>query len=138
MKLLLSFGIFSLTMLFANVENMYPTVSFLHKNITTIDIRTKGEWLNTGIFPNSIPISFFDRNHNYNAKKFLKELNKAIENKNSKFAVICRSGHRSGIVTKFLDSKGYSNVINLQGGVKHFTKILKMKLEPYNPNKKYY
>lgn len=127
----------TLSALFGGVENRYPTVGFAKENITTIDIRTQGEWMETGLYPNSIPITFFDDRGAYDVRKFLGELHKVLKDRNEKFALICRTGSRTKVVANFLGKNGY-NVINLQGGIYHSMKKLGMKLEKYSPAKRYY
>ncbi|MFK5882480.1 MAG: rhodanese-like domain-containing protein [Sulfurospirillum sp.] len=102
---------------FANAEVMNFPIS---KNVVNsgkkiIDIRTKAEWKQTGVIKNSILITFFDEMGRYNLPKFLKALNAHIK-KNERFALVCRTGHRSRIVAKYLGEHGY-HVIDLLGGV---------------------
>ncbi len=92
------------------------TQEFLSKNIPIVDIRTAPEWVQTGVVKNSILITFFKEDGSYDVEKFFKELNKHFD-KNSTFALLCRSGNRTGMVSKFLKSQGYKNVINLKGGI---------------------
>jgi rhodanese-related sulfurtransferase len=37
--------------------------------------------------------------------------------KNDEIIVYCRSGARSGMATQFLEQSGFSNVVNLTGGM---------------------
>lgn len=127
-----------LSALFSDVENRYPTVGFSNEGIKTIDIRTASEWRETGLFPNSIPITFFNERGGYDVRKFLNELHKAVgRDRSQKFALICRTGSRTKIVANFLSRNGYK-VINLKGGIIHYTKRLGGQLKPYNPAKRYY
>jgi len=97
------------------LKHEYPTNQFLSTGIKVIDIRTRGEWQQTGILKNSIPITFFDEFGRYDTKKFISEVESHIS-KDEKFAIICRTGHRTIDVGEFLASKGF-NVINLIGGI---------------------
>jgi len=81
-----------------------------------IDIRTKGEWKETGIVKGSYPLTFFNEKGNYDIDGFLKSLNKIV-NKDEKFALICRTGSRTGMVSNFLGKKLDYHVINLKGGL---------------------
>lgn len=105
--------------LFAGVKTVNVSPKFVTSGIKIIDIRTKGEWKETGIVKGSIPITFFDERGNYDAKKFLDLLNKHIQ-KSEEFALICRTGNRTTAVSDFLGKNGYK-VINLKGGVKRLT-----------------
>jgi len=62
--------------LFAQLTNQYITKEFVSQNIPIVDIRTPGEWKETGLLKGAIPIMFFDARGKYDAKKFLEELNK--------------------------------------------------------------
>jgi len=103
----------------------------LHQSgIKIIDIRTEPEWRQTGIVEGSYTITFFDEKGSYNLKAFLKKLNKVVTPK-ERFALICRSGNRTTTVSKLLKKLGYSNVINLQGGVRAASRN-GVKFSPYN------
>ena len=114
---------------FADLSQMAVTPEFVKSGVKIIDIRTKGEWVETGIVENSIPITFFDEQGRYNAEAFIQELNKYVK-KDREFALICRTGNRTTAVSDFLSKQGYK-VINLKGGVK---KLMAQgyTLEPYN------
>lgn len=100
----------------AQVQHKYPDKEFLlNNNLTIIDIRTKPEWIETGIVKNSHLITFFDEKGSYNIPEFMSELNKVVK-KDEPFAIICRTGSRTRLVSSFLDRNGYK-VINLLGGI---------------------
>ena len=128
-KLLIALFIIK-SILLAQVENRFPDKNFLNSNITIIDIRTKSEWIETGIIKNSKTITFFDEKGQYDAKQFVNELNKYIK-PNEKFALICRTGSRTKMISNFLDNNGYKDkVINLKGGI-FYLKKFNYKLIPY-------
>jgi len=88
------------------------------KNVPVIDIRTPGEWKETGVIPNAHKIMFFDERGNYNVNKFLTQLSKVVKDKNQPFVLVCRTASRTKIVGKFLsDQAGYKNVKELSGGM---------------------
>ena len=121
------FGLLLLaTSLFAELKQEWATEGFLNKNIKIIDIRTPAEWKETGIVKGSKTIMFFDEEGNYNIPAFLKELDKVVK-KDEQFALICRVGSRSGMVSDFLANKLGYRVINLKGG------IMKLISEGYRP-----
>ena len=107
-------------------EDISP--AFLKKNIKIIDIRTKPEWLQTGIIKNSIPLTFFDERGNYDVQKFVNGLRLHIK-ANESFALICATGSRTNIVSTFLGKNGF-NVIDLKGGVTRAMRV-GIKLVPY-------
>jgi rhodanese-related sulfurtransferase len=115
---------------FAEGQKAYPDEKFFSSNIPVIDIRTPGEWQLTGIVDGSKTLMFFDEQGNHDADRFLRELD-AIVDKDKPFAIICRTGRRTGIVATFLDQQGY-RVIDLTGGITHMIKI-GIPLVPYDP-----
>ena len=122
--------------LMAGVENRYPNMAIINSKVKIIDIRTESEWFETGILKGSYPITFFNARGEYNISDFLRKLNEVIE-KGEKFALICRTGSRTKIVSRFLGRNGY-NVINLTGGIFYAMKKLGIRTEKYNGSKRYY
>jgi rhodanese-related sulfurtransferase len=114
-KLFSSILFFSST-LFATITNQYPSKEIIDSKTPIVDIRTPEEWVETGIAKGAITIMFFDNNGNYNIDVFLKELNQKVDTKKT-FALICRTGRRTKIVSAFLSQKLNYDVINLQGGM---------------------
>jgi len=130
MKKLVFALLFLSVSLFAEVTNQYLTKEFLTQNIPIVDIRTPGEWKETGLLKGAIPIMFFDKRGNYDAKKFLTELNKKVD-VSKPFALICHTGSRTSMVAPWLSKEFHYKVINLQGGMEYATKGLKIKTIPY-------
>ncbi len=123
-------GLFMIsTFMLGGVKTVNATPEVVKSGIKIIDIRTEPEWLQTGIVENSIAITFFDARGNYDARKFLDQLNLHVK-KGEEFAIICRTGNRTTTISEFLGKEGY-NVINLQGGVVHLEKQ-GYKLLPYS------
>ena len=114
-KILSSIALVSVC-LFAEVEHINATPDFFKKEIIVIDIRTPGEWKQTGIVKGAHTIMFFDERGGYNSKVFLKELDKIVK-KDEPFALICRTGSRTTMISDFLDKEFDYKVINLQGGM---------------------
>lgn len=108
--------LFTATMLMAELQQVWATPEFTEKNIKIIDIRTPAEWRETGIIKGSKTIMFFDEKGNFNVENFLKQLNMAVK-KDEQFALLCRVGSRTGMVSEFLSEKLGYNVINLKGGI---------------------
>jgi rhodanese-related sulfurtransferase len=123
------------TSLSAEVTNIAVTPAFINNTkLKIIDIRTQGEWIETGIVRGSYTITFFDERGNYNIDSFLAKLN-AVVDKDEKFALICRTGSRTGMISNFLGKKLNYHVVNLKGGI---MKLFREGFEPefYAPNKK--
>jgi rhodanese-related sulfurtransferase len=114
-KIFISFLI-TLTSLMAELDHVWATPQFAERNIKIIDIRTPAEWRETGIVKGSYTIMFFDEKGNFNVATFLKQLEMVVK-KDEPFALICRIGSRTGIVSEFLSEKLGYKVINLKGGI---------------------
>ena len=105
--------------------------SLLQKRIPLIDIRRKDEWKSTGIVENSILMTFFDKNGKANTNEWLKELNK-IAKKNDPVILICRTGRRTGIISKFLSEKvGYRLIYDVTDGITDWIKKGNTVVNPY-------
>ena len=116
--------------LFAEVRNEFISKELLKQNIPIIDIRTPGEWKQTGLLKGAIPIMFWDAKGNYDAKKFLNELNKKVDI-TKPFALICHTGSRTSMVAPWLAKEFGYKVINLKGGMQYATRGLHVKTVPY-------
>ena len=85
--------------------------------VPIIDIRRSDEWIDTGIIEQSHLITFFDKKGSYSVEEWLPKLRK-IAKEGDPVIIICRSGRRSGIVSKFLDEQtNYKSVYNASGGI---------------------
>lgn len=129
-KILLGLFI-TMTALMAELQQVWATPAFANENIKIIDIRTPSEWRETGIVKGSYTIMFFDEKGNFNVEDFLSQLDSVV-NKDEQFALLCRVGSRTAIVSEFLSERLGYRVINLNGG------IMKMiyegyKTVPYQP-----
>lgn len=106
----------SITMLMAELQNIWVTPDFMEKNIKIIDIRTPSEWKETGIVKGAYTLMFFDEQGRFDVPGFLEQLDKIVK-KDEQFALICRTGSRTTEVSKFLSEQMGYNVINLMGGM---------------------
>ena len=117
--------------LMAELQQVWATPQFVNNHMKIIDIRTPAEWRETGIVKDSYTIMFFDEKGNFNVETFLKQLDMVVK-KDEPFALICRVGSRTGMVSEFLSQRLDYKVTNLKGG------IMKMihegyKTVPYQP-----
>jgi len=112
--------------LYAELKNEYLSQSILDSKIPIVDIRTPPEWVETGIIKDSIPIMFFNEQGGYDINGFLTELNKKVDT-TKPFALICRTGSRTKIVSAFLSTKLNYKVTNIAGGIMY----PKMKSPPF-------
>jgi len=88
----------------------------LVQKVPMVDIRTMGEWKETGLVKGSIPIQFFNERGQYDIPAFLKELNAKVDT-SKEFALICRTGSRTMMVAQFLSDELKYKVIDIQGGI---------------------
>ena len=113
--------------LFAEVIDRPATIEFVkNPKMKIIDIRTEGEWIETGVIRNAILLTFFDKKGAVDIDFFLKKLNKVV-NKDEQFAIICNTGSRTKLVSNFLGKKKDYKVVNLMGGM---MKLFKDGFEP--------
>lgn len=75
--------------------------------VITLDVRTPGEFME-GHIDGAINIDFESGN-------FENEI--AALDPNATYAVYCRSGNRSGQAVKVMSGAGFTNLVNLDGGV---------------------
>ena len=102
--------------LYAELKNEYLTQKLLDSKIPIVDIRTTGEWRETGIIKGSIPIMFFNQKGAYDMSDFLKKLNENVDTKKP-FALICRTGSRTKQVSTYLAKELNYPVVNIVGGI---------------------
>lgn len=117
MKKIILILLLLLSSLSAELKNEYLSKKILNSNIPIVDIRTVGEWKETGILKGSIPIEFFNEKGNYNIPAFLSALNAKVDTKKP-FALICRTGSRTGMVATYLSDTYNYKVTNITGGIK--------------------
>ena len=90
-------------------------------NTPIIDIRTSPEWDQTGVVPNSLLLTFFDKNGKYNFESWYNNLIK-ITKKDQPIILICRSGRRTKIVAEMMNSKFNYVIYNAKYGIKSWIK----------------
>ncbi len=96
--------------------------ALIENKIPIVDIRTVGEWKETGLVKGSIPIQFFNERGQYDIPNFLKELNAKVDTTKA-FALICRTGSRTKMVGVFLSDELKYKVIDIQGGIMEAHKL---------------
>ncbi len=132
-KIILIINLFFASLAFSDVIEIGndELKSLLQKRIPLIDIRREDEWKSTGIVENSILMTFFDKNGKANTNEWLKELNK-IAKKNDPVILICRTGRRTGIISKFLSEKiGYRLIYDVTDGITDWIKKGNTVVNPY-------
>ena len=76
--------------------------NLISEGVPLIDIRTPGEWSETGIIEGSYQITFFNEKGEVNISQWLLNFDK-IADRQKPFILICRSGRRTGVVSKYLN-----------------------------------
>ncbi len=90
--------------------------------IPVVDVRTEGEWRETGIVPGSRLMTYFDEQGRSDATAWLQQL-KPVAKPNQPVIIICRSGNRSQAVAQMLSQQaGYRTVYNVKEGVRGWAK----------------
>ncbi|NPA60227.1 MAG: rhodanese-like domain-containing protein [Epsilonproteobacteria bacterium] len=106
----------------ASITNRYPSQEIIDSKIPIVDIRTEGEWKETGIIKNAITIVFFNEKGSYDVRNFLTKLNQKVDTKKP-FALICRTGSRTTMVSDFLSKQLNYDVVNLKGGMMYLKSL---------------
>lgn len=102
-----------------NVDND-ELKALLASGIPIIDVRTAPEWKQTGVIDGSHLMTFFDEKGRYDMETWLKQLS-SVAGKEQPFILVCRSGNRTGTISKFLNEKlAYSKVYNVKNGIREW------------------
>jgi len=92
------------------------------EGVPVVDIRTAPEWQQTGIVPGSHLLTFFDSRGEAEPEAWLARL-QAIAKPGQPVVLICRSGNRSTVVSRFLtENAGYAKVYNVEAGIRGWLK----------------
>ena len=122
MKIILGIFIgFLLTIKFAFADivdvNNEQIIELSKNDISIIDIRRSSEWNQTGVIPNSILLTFFDKEGKYNLDEWYEKLSLEID-EGKPIILICRTGRRTSIIAKMMEIKKFDNVIyNAKSGI---------------------
>lgn len=116
-SLLLAFAPFCLRAEVIDIDNAEAT-RLMASGVPMIDIRTTGEWEETGIVPNSRLLTYFDENGKADTAAWLGKA-KGISRPDDAVILICRSGNRTRAAGRFLTTEaGYTKVYHVRGGIK--------------------
>ena len=109
--------LFITTFSFADVVNITneQILKLSKSNIPIIDVRRNSEWHQTGVVPNSILLTFFDKNGNYNFEEWYEKLRLNI-NEEKPIILICRTGRRTKIIAEMMDKKLDNVIYNAKDG----------------------
>ena len=97
------FFILNSVQLFAEIYevNNEKIKMLLQNDVPLIDIRTEGEWYETGVINSSHLLTFFEKDGSYDFRKWMIKLGEIV-NENGPVIIICRSGRRSRIVSNMI------------------------------------
>jgi len=86
--------------------------------VPVIDIRTEGEWKESGIIPGSRLLTFVDERGRTDAAAWLAKV-QAVAKPEQPVIVICRSGNRTRAASQLLAQQaGYQKVYNVKDGIR--------------------
>ncbi len=99
-----------------NVTNV-ELQALMESGVPVVDVRRADEWAETGIIAGSHKLTFFDKNGDYNANKWLEQLSE-ITDKDQPVILICQTGVRSKVVSNWLSNGlGYAKIYNVTDGI---------------------
>ena len=104
-------------------------IKLSNDNIPIVDVRRSSEWVQTGVIPNSILLTFFDEEGNYNFDEWYEKLQLEI-NVSNPIILICRSGKRSKIIAKMMDKDFDIIIYNAQSGINSWINKKFITVEP--------
>ncbi|SFV60361.1 Rhodanese-like domain protein [hydrothermal vent metagenome] len=117
----LSFFVSSFTWFWESEPKLYTNINntelqqLLKKGVPLIDIRLPEEWRQTGVIKGSTKMTLFGRNGRM-VQSFLPRFTKL--DKNKPVILICKTGSRSKVASKFLAEKlGYKKIYNVKNGI---------------------
>ena len=109
--------------------NNEEMIKLSNTNIPIVDVRRSSEWDQTGVIPNSILLTFFDEEGNYNFDEWFEKLQLEIS-VTDPIILICRSGKRSKIIANMIDEKYNSIIYNSQSGINSWINKKFITVEP--------
>ena len=87
-----------------------------NSNIPIVDVRRSSELEQTGVIPNSILLTFFDEEGDYNYHQWYEKLRLEI-NESKPVILICRSGKRSKIIAQMMNENFDHVIYNAKRGI---------------------
>ena len=124
-------GLLTVKFAFAEVidVNDQEMIKFSNHNIPIVDVRRSAAWVQTGVIPKSILLTFFDEEGNYNFDEWYEKLQLEI-NVSNPIILICRSGKRSKIIAKMMDKEFDIIIYNAQSGINSWINKKLITVEP--------
>lgn len=99
-----------------NVDNT-ELARLAASGVPVIDVRTEGEWKQSGVIAGSKLLTYFDEQGKVDQPAWLAQVRKYAK-ADQPVILICRSGRRSDAASQFLSQQaGYKTVYNANGGM---------------------
>jgi len=89
------------------------------KGVPVIDIRTPGEWKQTGIIKGAHKMMFFTPKGEAAIAEWFFDLGHLIKDKSQPFIIYCAHASRTKSLGKGLEKMGYTEVYELEGGIEN-------------------
>jgi rhodanese-related sulfurtransferase len=89
------------------------------KGVPVIDIRTPGEWKQTGIIKGAHKMMFFTPKGEADVANWFFDLGHLVKDKNEPFIIYCAHANRTKSLGKGLDQMGFTHVYELKGGIEN-------------------
>ena len=86
-----------------------------------VDVRTQGEWEQSGIIAGSRLMTFFDEQGRSNPQQWMERLRRQ-QKAGEPVILICRTGNRTRLVAQFLDRQGFGKIYNVRQGIMNWTR----------------
>ena len=113
----------------SNVDND-ELEQLMAQGVPVIDVRRPEEWTQTGVVEGSHLLTFFDKQGRYDVNKWMAEFSR-IAGPDDPVVLICRTGNRTGTISKFLDQQlSYKKVSNVTKGITHWISQGKATVKP--------
>ncbi len=98
-----------------------PTLEKMQaQGVPVIDIRTPGEWQQTGIIKGAHKMMFFDPKGQVNTPEWMYRLGTLVKEKNQPFIIYCAHANRTKMLGEWLSKEmGFQKVYELQGGIEN-------------------
>ena len=109
--------------------NDQEIIKLSNLNIPIVDVRRSSEWVQTGVIANSILLTFFNEEGNYNFDEWYDKLQQEI-NLTDPIILICRSGKRSKVVANMINEKFNTIIYNAQSGMNSWISKKLITVEP--------
>lgn len=118
-KQIFLFAVFaSLAFGFKDVESEEVSMMASSQDVFIVDVRMADEWLESGVIPGSLLITYFDGQARPMRDEFMKKLKEYTKGDKVKpVLLVCRTGLRSKLVAGILEREGYKNVYNYKYGI---------------------